>query len=38
MQIISDDTVVFEVLVRTRDAAMTAGFPDVSLLDAGGAP
>jgi biopolymer transport protein TolR len=38
MQIISDDTVVFESLVRTMDAAMTAGFPDVSLLDSGAAP
>ena len=37
MQIISDDTVVFETLVRTMDAAMSAGFPDVSLRDAGGA-
>ncbi len=35
IQIISDDTVVFEILVRTMDAAMTAGFPDVSLLDSG---
>jgi biopolymer transport protein ExbD len=37
MQIISDDNVVFEILVRTMDAAMSAGFPDVSLLDSGGA-
>jgi biopolymer transport protein ExbD len=38
MQIISDDTVVFEILVRTMDAAMSAGFPDVSLLDSGATP
>ncbi len=37
VQIASEDTIKFEVLVRTMDAALTARFPDVSLIDAGGA-
>ena len=37
LQVASEDTVKFETLVRTMDAAMTARFPDVSLIDSGGA-
>ena len=37
VQIASEDTIKFETLVRTMDAALTARFPDVSLIDAGGA-
>ena len=37
VQVASEDTIKFETLVRTMDAAMTARFPDVSLIDAGGA-
>jgi len=37
VQVASEDTIKFETLVRTMDAAMTARFPDVSLMDAGGA-
>ena len=37
IQVASEDTIKFETLVRTMDAAMTARFPDVSLMDAGGA-
>ena len=33
-QVISADDIVFDNIVRTMDAAMTAGFPDLSLLDA----
>jgi len=36
VQVISADGIVFDSLVRTMDAAMTAGFPDLSLLDAAG--
>ncbi len=34
VEIISEDAIRFDVLVRTMDAVMTAGFPAVSLLDA----
>jgi biopolymer transport protein ExbD len=34
VQIISGDAVVFDKLVKTMDAVMSAGFPAVSLLDA----
>jgi biopolymer transport protein ExbD len=34
VQIISEDGIVFDTLVKTMDAVMTAGFPAVSLLDA----
>ena len=34
VQIISDDAIRFETLVKTMDAAMSAGFPALSLLDA----
>ena len=37
IQVASEDTIKFDTLVRTMDAAMTARFPDVSLIDAGGA-
>jgi len=33
-QVLSADTVVFDKIVRTMDATMSAGFPDLSLLDA----
>ena|SRR5436190_4542996 len=36
MQVVSADEIMFDSLVRTMDAAMTAGFPDLSLLDAAG--
>jgi biopolymer transport protein TolR len=34
VQIISEDGIVFDTLVKTMDAVMSAGFPAVSLLDA----
>jgi biopolymer transport protein TolR len=34
VQVISTDRIVFDTLVRTMDAVMSAGFPGVSLLDA----
>jgi biopolymer transport protein TolR len=34
VQVVSADDIVFDTLVRTMDATMTAGFPDLSLLDA----
>jgi biopolymer transport protein TolR len=34
VQVISADGVVFDKLVRTMDATLNAGFPDLSLLDA----
>ena len=34
---LSEDAIKFDVLVKTMDAAMAAGFPDLSLLDAGSA-
>jgi biopolymer transport protein ExbD len=34
VQVIPGDGVVFDKLVRTMDATMSAGFPDLSLLDA----
>ena len=37
IQVASEDTIKFDTLLRTMDAAMTARFPDVSLIDAGGA-
>ena len=36
LQIRSEDAIRFEILVSTMDAAMASGFPDLSLLDAGG--
>ena len=37
VQVASEDTIKFDVLVRTMDVALTARFPDISLIDAGGA-
>jgi hypothetical protein len=37
VQILSEDPIKFDILVKTMDAAMSAGFPDLSLLDAGNA-
>ena len=37
VQIASEDAIKFETLVKTMDTAMTARFPDISLIDAGGA-
>ena len=37
VQVLSEDAIKFDVLVKTMDAAMAAGFPDLSLLDAGSA-
>jgi biopolymer transport protein ExbD len=36
LQILSEDTMLFDSLVQTMDAAMAAGFPALSLLDARG--
>jgi hypothetical protein len=36
LQILSEDGIAFEILIKTMDAAMSAGFPDLSLLDAAG--
>jgi biopolymer transport protein ExbD len=37
LRVMSDDGIVFETLVKTMDAALGSGFPDISLLDPGGA-
>jgi biopolymer transport protein TolR len=37
VQVASEDQIKFEVLVRTMDTALTARFPDISLIDSGGA-
>ena len=34
VQVISGDSVVFDKIVRTMDATISAGFPELSLLDA----
>jgi biopolymer transport protein ExbD len=34
IQVVSADDIVFDKLVRTMDATLNAGFPDLSLLDA----
>jgi biopolymer transport protein TolR len=34
VQILSEDAIKFDILVKTMDAAMAAGFPELSLLDA----
>jgi biopolymer transport protein TolR len=36
LQILSQDAIKFDTLVKTMDAAMTSGFPDLSLQDAAG--
>jgi biopolymer transport protein TolR len=33
LQVLSEDPIKFEVLIKTMDAAMASGFPDISLLD-----
>jgi biopolymer transport protein ExbD len=38
LQVLSEDAILFDTLVKTMDAAMTSGFPDISLLDAAGSP
>ena len=35
LQVLSEDPIRFEILVKTMDAAMSSGFPNVSLLDSG---
>ncbi len=37
IRVLSEDGIKFDILVKTMDAAMSAGFPDLSLVDAGGA-
>jgi biopolymer transport protein ExbD len=37
IQVASEDSVMFESLARTMDAALSAGFPEVALLDNGAA-
>ena len=37
IQVASEDAIKFETLVKTMDTALTARFPDISLIDAGGA-
>ena len=37
VQVSSEDAIKFETLVRTMDIALTSRFPDISLIDAGGA-
>ena len=34
LQVFADDSIKFEILVKTMDAAMASGFPGISLLDA----
>lgn len=34
VQILSEDAIKFDILIKTMDVAMAAGFPDLSLLDA----
>lgn len=34
LQILSEDGIIFDTLVKTMDVAMSAGFPALSLLDA----
>ena len=37
IQVASEDTIKFETLVKAMDIALTSRFPDISLIDAGGA-
>lgn len=37
IQVASDDAVKFETLVKTMDTALSSRFPDISLIDSGGA-
>ncbi|MEA2698501.1 MAG: hypothetical protein QOI66_2772 [Myxococcales bacterium] len=37
LQVASEDAIKFDTLVRTMDTALTSRFPDISLVDSGGA-
>ena len=37
VQVASEDAIKFDTLVRAMDTALSARFPDISLIDAGGA-
>jgi biopolymer transport protein TolR len=37
IQVASDDSIKFETLVKTMDTALSSRFPDISLIDSGGA-
>jgi biopolymer transport protein TolR len=37
VQVASEDQIVFDTLIRTMDTALTARFPDISLIDTGAA-
>jgi biopolymer transport protein TolR len=37
VQVLSADAIQFDALVKTMDAALASGFPEISLLDAAGA-
>jgi biopolymer transport protein TolR len=37
VQVASEDQIVFDTLIRTMDTALTARFPDISLVDTGAA-
>ena len=37
IQVASEDAIKFDVLIRTMDTGLTARFPDISLIDSGGA-
>jgi biopolymer transport protein TolR len=37
IQVASDDSIHFEILVKTMDTALSSRFPDISLIDSGGA-
>jgi biopolymer transport protein ExbD len=37
IKVASDDSIKFEILVKTMDTALSARFPDISLIDSGGA-
>jgi biopolymer transport protein ExbD len=37
IQVASEDQIKFDILVHTMDTALSARFPDISLIDAGGA-
>jgi biopolymer transport protein ExbD len=37
IQVASDDSIKFDILVRTMDTALSSRFPDISLIDSGGA-
>ena len=37
LQVASEDQIVFDTLIRTMDTALSSRFPEISLIDAGGA-